>query len=139
MNWIDSNIVETENNFRSILNKNPLENFKENLFKQFQVDLKSEIKTQFYYLKYANLQPSEVVNFYYWEWQMMIEEMKEYIEKEKEEQEKSKGEHSYKNTSEYKQASNTMRSYGIDPSGHPTGGGFRMPSSSPGNIKIPKI
>jgi hypothetical protein len=141
MSWIDTNRIKIENDTKEILQKDQLENFKLNIFKQFQVDLKSEIKTQFYYLKYTNLQPSEIRQFDYWEWQLMVEEMKEYMEKEKEEQEKSEKGQSYKNTPEYKQASDSMRQYGVNPSS--PGSSFRTPnfSSTPNSsgFKMPKI
>jgi len=141
MSWIDTNRVKTENDIKEVLQKDQLENFKSNIFKQFQVDLKSEIKTQFYYLKYTNLQPSEIRQFDYWEWQLMVEEMKEYMEKEKEEQEKAEKGQSYKNTPEYKQASDSMRQYGVNPNS--PGSSFRTPSfsSTPNSsgFKMPKI
>jgi len=61
---------------------------KENIFKSFQIDLKNFFKTLFYYLKYTGIKISDVLDFYYWEWEIMIKEMQEYIEKEKEEREK---------------------------------------------------
>jgi hypothetical protein len=71
----------------------------------------------------------------------MVEEMKEYMEKEKEEQEKSEKGHSYKNTPEYKQASDSMRQYGINPNSPSSS--FRTPNfsstSNPSGFKMPKI
>jgi hypothetical protein len=141
ISWLNTNRISEENKLYDLVNNDNLENFKNNLFKQFQVDLTNEIKSQFYYLKYTNLQPTEIKQFDFWEWQMMLQEMKDYIEKEKEEHDKQNGQNSYKNTGEYKDMMSQMRSYGVDPgSGKATGGRSMMPSNFSGSgLKIPKI
>ena len=147
MNWLKDD--KTIDLFETILKGNFIdreENFRNLLFGQFQIDYQKEIQHQFIYLKYTNLQPSEIKEMMYFEWQMMLEELKDYMDKEKEEREKQEsGTTSYRNTKEYQDAQKSMKGMGggnINPSN------MKMPSGSNlsgykglngGGFKMPKL
>ena len=65
----------------------------------FQVDITQEIKNQYAFLKHSHLQPSEIVKFPYWEWMMMLDELKDYIDQEKEARDAEEGDGDYKKSS----------------------------------------
>jgi len=122
MSWLSDEHLELIRSFSEYLNNPELseDKFSERIFGMFQVDLAREIQNQFAFLKHSNLQPSEIKDMFYWEWEMMLKELSEYMEKEKEQQEEQQEQQkgNYKNTREYQDAQKMM------------GGG----SSSYGNI-----
>ena len=71
----------------------------------------------------------------------MIDNLKDFVEKEKEAQEKQDGKGtSYKNTKEYKEASGFMKQSGVDPSSMGSGGGIpKLPSGFGGGFKLPSF
>lgn len=90
--------------------------FDNQIFTLLQVDLGKAIKEQYVALKYCGLQPSALIEMPYYEWQMMLEEIKENMEQEKEAHEKEEGKQStrYQDSKEYKQAQGSMKGMGMD-------------------------
>ena len=115
-------VEELENNPDKILNL---------VFGLFQIDLDKHIEQEFVILKYAGLQPSCIETMRYWEWQIWLDKMSEYMEKEKEAKEKEEGKTSntsYKDTKEYRDAQSSMKGMGLDPSRISSSGGMSSPS-----------
>jgi len=132
-NWFSDNHL---NYLDQILNNNFEDiNIPENIFKLFQIDLVKDIKNRFVFLKHSNLQPSQINDFYFWEWQYWLEELEDYMKKEKEERDKEDGKSSsYKDTKEWRDAKSSMRGMGVNPDNisssrfNPSGSsGFKMP------------
>lgn len=77
-----------------LVNVDLKERFYDNLFKSFQIDLENFIKTVFVCLKSMNITINDIYNLDYWEWELLLEELKEYLEKEKKEREEQEKEYS---------------------------------------------
>ncbi len=145
-NWLNEDYQEQLKAIEEKLKENASGDAAENLiFGLFQVDLKKEIEHQFVYLKYAGLQPSQIKEMAYWEWQMMLEELNDYMEKEKEAREKEEGKQNtnYKSSKEYKDAQSSMKGMGVDPGRISTSGASgslpRIGNLNSGGFKMPKL
>ena len=111
MNWLSDSHLEFVKIYLEYKSNPEIteDSHKNSIFGMFQVDLEREIKNQFAYLKHSNLQPSEIKDMVYWEWELMLKELEEYIKEEKEQREKEKEEEgSYKDTKEYQRAKSMM-------------------------------
>lgn len=99
------------------------------VFSMFRVDIRNLVKNRLYIAKDFNIQPSEIARMPYYEYEFLLEDIKEFAEEEKKRNKEQ--EDKYGNMSPNSMLKSAQRSM---PSIKPPGGSssFKMP-------KVPKI
>lgn len=96
------------------------------VYSMFKVDIRSLVKNRLFIAKDFNIQPSEIAKMPYYEYEFLLEDIKEYAEEENKKQKEQ--EDKYKNMSPsslLKTAQKSVPSY--------------KPPNSSSNFKIPKV
>lgn len=99
------------------------------VFSMFRVDIRNLVKNRLYIAKDFNIQPSEIARMPYYEYEFLLEDIKEFAEEEKKRNKEQ--EDKYGNMSPNSMLKSAQRSM---PSIKPPGGSssFKMP-------KVPKL
>ena len=108
------------------------------VFSMFRVDIRNLVKNRLYIAKDFNIQPSEIDRLQYYEYEIMLDEIKD--EQKKEAQRQKEQEEQYQNSSRTPNMNNIMRQAQTSIPKMPnygSGSGFKMPSVS--MPSIPKI
>lgn len=94
------------------------------LYSLFQIDVRNLVKNRLYIAKEYHIQPSEVLNMVFFEYEYMIEDIKEHQKEREAQQEKEE--------KEQQMMTRQMK--------NPYGSGFKMPSMpNYGNMKAPSM
>lgn len=137
MNWLNDENQKAYEHLINLQKKDTLD-IKDMLFGLYQVEISREIQEQYVFLKHSNLQPSEIKEMQYWEYQMMLDELRDYIEREKEEHDKESGGKDLTKNTAYRQAQKDSRRMGLDP-GKAGSGMPKLPNMPSGGFKMPNI
>lgn len=70
---------------------NPLDSFSEELFKTFQVDIVRLFEYKHIFYQKLRIQPSEIENMMYYEFEFTVENLQKWVEEEKKQREKEEG------------------------------------------------
>lgn len=90
---------------------NPVDNFSEELFKTFQVDIVRLFEYKHIFYQKLRIQPSEIEDMMYYEFEFTIENLQNWIEEEKKQREKEEGESkTYDQKSMMRESQNMMKS-----------------------------
>lgn len=113
----------------------PLDNFKANVFKIFQVDIDNIQQLKFVICKQLKQSWDEFDKLPFWEMEDMTNRLKTWIEKEKEEQEKADGKHgtTYDRDKMMRDSQKMQKQYAFNTSGNNSSGMPKMP-----NFNAPK-
>lgn len=99
------------------------------VFSMFRVDIRNLVKNRLYIAKDFNIQPSEIAQMPYYEYEFLLEDIKEFAEEEKKRNKEQEDKYGNMNPSSMlKSAQKSMPS--IKPSGGSSN--FKMP-------KVPKL
>lgn len=79
-----------------------------NLFKLFQIDLTNFLKTRIVLMENLHIQPSEIDNMQYWEYEITIEEYQNILKERKEQQETQQEGQSPNNLGDINKLSNNL-------------------------------
>lgn len=127
-----------------------IENLKKQTFNLFQIDYEHYMELKFLLIYKCNVQPSEIERMEYFDLEMLVEEWKKFLEKEKqakeEEEKKSKGQ-SFTQEKYMQQAQKMTNSYGLNKNNMPSSSSTKSFSNinlpnmpkSPGNFTMPKF
>lgn len=97
------------------------------VFKSFKIDVRDFYKARVYLQKHLHIQPSEIDIMYYYEFQWMLDDLKEMLEKEN----GKENPNNFNPDEKMSEIKNQARSY---TKGMGNVGGFK-----PGNFKMPKL
>jgi hypothetical protein len=117
MNW--NNFIEMMlfniKELDSIGNINQLESFCEEIFKLFQIDLLNYFEMKHIMYQKLRIQPSEIENMCYYEYEYTIENLKNWLEEEKKakEKEESDANEKYNQKSLTRESDQMMRKHNI--------------------------
>jgi len=105
--WLD-NLYENIQNLDKIRKEILIENFHENIFSMFQIDLEKWGEMEFVLTFKGRLNPETIDNLEFWRVQQYVNNYKEYLKKQKEEEEKSNGKNNIFNQSNLMRDSQKM-------------------------------